>query len=232
MARSRARRLAHEQRPGHVRAVAADLRPEVEQQHLARPRPRGRRASRAAAPPADPHRHATSKASASAPCVRISHSRASASSRSVTPGRIVGSSRSSAASATAHAAPTRSSSAGSLTCAQLLEPAVGRHQLHVRRGRRQTRPRGVADEARLDRDASTRARRSPPIGPQARRAAPASDPAGRCRRPRCAIRGTARAPGPGSASRPGRPSRPPRPGTGRRRRRPVSSPSASSKPVR
>ena len=46
------RRLADEQRPGHVAPVAVDLRPEVEQQDRAVERPAVAAASRAAAPPA------------------------------------------------------------------------------------------------------------------------------------------------------------------------------------
>ena len=68
-------RLTDEQRPRHVRAVAGDLRAEVEQQHLAGRDAARDRASHAEAPRAGPDRHATSKASASAPLVRISHSR-------------------------------------------------------------------------------------------------------------------------------------------------------------
>ena len=94
-----------------------------------RPRRPGRphrTARRGAAPRSAPTRHVGSNATASAPPVRISHSSSSARSCSVAPGRIFGRSAASARSATAQAAATRSSSAGSLIARSAsIQPSIG-----------------------------------------------------------------------------------------------------------
>ena len=97
---------------------------------------------------------------------------------------------------------------GLLDLAQLLDPAVGRHQLDTPAPPPASRLQSAAG-------------RSPPRRPRRPRAGDASAgqrSTGRCRRPRCARPGTAPRAWTGSASRPARRPRRPRPGTGRRRR--------------
>ena len=144
--------LADEERPGHVRAVALDLRPEVEEQHLAGSHATGRPGEPWGSAARGPDRQATSKASPSAPPVRMRHSRASARSRSVTPDADVGQrvARGPRRRPRRRRA-MRSSSAGSLTprAGSSTRPSTGTSSTSgAAAARRQ--PGGVAEEASLD----------------------------------------------------------------------------------
>ena len=157
-------RLADEQRPGHVAPIAVDLRPEVEQEDLAGHGPADRPASRGASAASGPARQATSKASPSAPPVRISHSSRSASSRSVAPTRISGRSVARARSATAQAAAIRSISAGSLIARSASsQPSTGTSSTSGRPQRRAS-----IHVAWLTSSASTATRRAPTDADQLR----------------------------------------------------------------
>ena len=145
------RRLADEQRPGHVAAVARRPGPRSRTAGPTRRGPAGRPASRAAAPPRARRGRRRRRRAASAPPVRISHSRLE--------GEV----------ALGHAGPDlrqqrrqrpvgdRAGGRDPLELGRLLDrpvgldPALDRDELDVRRRRRQPAPERVRDEPGLDR---------------------------------------------------------------------------------
>ena len=216
-------RLADEQRPGHVAAIAGDLGAEVEQQDRAvADRPVARRAvrqrrlgagqARRPRTPGPPRRRSASAIRAAA------RGRAS-----VTPGRISGSSVASARSATAQAAAIRSISAGSLVARSAsTQPSTGTSSTSGAAAASRSQV-ACGTNAGLDADAS-RPERADQLRPARR--------AGRRRPARARLRRLASRPGSCSASRRAARPRRRRRGTGPTCRRPSPRPPRARSPVR
>ncbi len=190
MARSRAVGLAHEQRPRHVRAIAADLGPEVEQQHLAGgDRALGRRTMGQRRPRPGQTRDIEGERLRTVGAHLPFQGERQLALRDARPDGRQQPFQRRVRDRAGCADPLQLG--GLLGLAQLLDPAVGRAPAP------RPAPRPPAGSmCRGSRAPASTPRASPAVPGRRRdaspRAAPASAPAGRCRRPRCASRDTAR----------------------------------------